>query len=72
MPQATMTRVGVENSRADEVGTRGLRAEHLDLSVLETASFVDAASLRGAIFSPQQVEYLAPAMAQALSIQVPD
>ncbi len=72
MPQATVTRVGFENSRADDVDTRGLRAQDLDLRGLEAVSYLDAASLRGAIFSPRQVEYLAPVLARALGIRVLD
>jgi uncharacterized protein YjbI with pentapeptide repeats len=72
MPQATVTRVGFENSRADDVDTRGLRAEDLDLRGLESVSYLDAASLRGATLSARQVEHLARAMAQALGIRVLD
>jgi uncharacterized protein YjbI with pentapeptide repeats len=72
VPQAIMTRIGFENSRADDVDTRGLRAKDLDLRGLEAVSYLDAASLRGATLSPRQVEYLAPAMAEALGIHVLD
>jgi len=72
MPRATLTCVGFENSRADDVDTRGLRAKDVDLRGLEAVSYLDAAALGGAIFSPRQIEYLAPALAEALGIRVLD
>ena len=52
--------------------SRGIRAEDLDLRGLEAVSYLDPASLRGATLSARQVEYLAPALAQALGIRVVD
>jgi len=72
MPQASLSRVGFANTRADEVDTRGLRSKDLDLRGLEAVSYLDPASLRGATLSAQQVEYLAPALADALGIRVLD
>lgn len=72
LPQATLTRVRFEDSRADEVDTRGLRSEHLDLRGLEAVSYTDPAGLRRATLSFRQVEHLAPALATALGIRVDD
>lgn len=72
MPQARVARMAFPDSRADEVDTRGLRAEDLDFRGLEAVSYPDAASLRGATFSPRQIEQLAPALAAALGIRVRD
>ena len=72
LPQATLTRVRFEDSRADEVDTRGLRSEHLDLRGLEAVSYTDPAGLRRATLSFRQVEHLAPALAVALGIRVDD
>ena len=72
MPQATVVRTAFEDSRADEVDTRSIRAQDLDLRGLEAVSYLDAASLRGATLSPRQVEHLALTLAQALGIRVHD
>jgi hypothetical protein len=47
-------------------------SKDLDLRGLEAVSYLDPASLRGATLSPRQVEYLAPALAEALGIRVLD
>lgn len=70
LPQAGLVRVAFHGSRADEVDTRGVRCEHVDLRGLEALSYLDLASLRGATLSPQQVETLAPAFAAALGIRL--
>lgn len=70
LPHATLSRVRFENTRADEVDTRGMRADSLDLRGLEAASFVDVASLRGATLTPWQIEQLAPALAASAGIDV--
>ena len=72
LPQATVTRMAFADCRADDVDTRGVRAKEMDLRGLEAVSYLDAASLRGAILSSRQVEYLAPALAVALGIRVLD
>ncbi|WP_127474793.1 pentapeptide repeat-containing protein [Microbacterium sulfonylureivorans] len=72
MPQAIAKRVRFENTRADEVDTRGMRADSLDLRGLEAASYLDVSSLRGATLSPPQVEQLSSAFAVALGIDVQD
>ena len=72
MPQAVLSRVAFADSRADDVDTRGLRAKDLDLRGLEAVSYLDPASLRGATLSARQIEYLAPALADALGIRVLD
>ncbi|SFS05836.1 hypothetical protein SAMN04487846_2031 [Microbacterium sp. cf046] len=72
IPQATVSRMAFAESRADDVDTRGLQAKDLDLRGLEAVSYLDPASLRGAALSARQVEYLAPALAEALGIRVLD
>ena len=52
LPQATLTRVRFEDSRADEVDTRGLRAEHLDLRGLEAVSYTDPPACAGDALLP--------------------
>lgn len=70
LPQAVASRVRFENTRADEVDTRGIRADSLDLRGLDAAAYLDVGSLRGATLSPWQVEQLASAFAGALGIDV--
>jgi uncharacterized protein YjbI with pentapeptide repeats len=70
MPQAQVLRAAFAGTRADEVDTRGMRADSLDLRGLDAASYLDVASLRGAVLTPWQIEQLAPAMAVSLGIHV--
>ncbi|OZB82968.1 pentapeptide repeat-containing protein [Microbacterium sp. 13-71-7] len=72
VPAASVTRVRFERSRADEVDTRGLRADALDLRGLDALAFLDVTSLRGTTLSPRQVELLAPVFARAAGIDVQD
>ena len=72
VPAATLTRVRFEDSRADELDTRGLRAKDLDLRGLEVVSFTDVRSLTGATLEERQAELHAVAFAQALGIRVQD
>lgn len=72
LPLATLSRVGFDRSRADEVATDGMRAEHLDLRGLEALAFTRPDALRGATLSPRQVELFATAFAAALGIDVQD
>lgn len=72
MPQAILSRVRFENTRADEVDTRGMRADSLDLRGLDAASYLDVSSLRGATFTAWQVEQLASALAASVGIDVRD
>ena len=72
LPQAGVNRMAFAEVRADDVDTRGLRAKDLDLRGLEAVSYLDLAGLRGATLSTRQVEYLAPALADALGIRVLD
>lgn len=72
LPQATVSRVRFENTRADEVDTRGIRADSLDLRGLDAASYLDVGSLRGATLTPWQAEQLSSAFAGALGIDVQD
>lgn len=72
LPEAHLERVRVEGSRVDEVDTRGLRGEDLDLRGLDALSFTDVRSLAGATLSERQVELHAVALARALAIDVRD
>lgn len=72
LPGATLTRFAFIDSRSDEVDTRGLRAEHVDLRGLDALSFLDVASLRGTTLTFRQVELLAPAFAAAAGIILRD
>lgn len=72
LPDARVTRVRFEGTRADEIDTRGLRAADLDLRGIEALGFTDAKSLTGATLSPRQTELHAPAFAAALGIRLAD
>ncbi|MFJ4166792.1 pentapeptide repeat-containing protein [Microbacterium sp. NPDC089698] len=72
VPAAAVTRVRFERSSADEVDTRGLRADGLDLRGLDALAFLDVTSLRGATLTSRQVELLAPVFARAAGIDVQD
>lgn len=72
LPLATLSRVRFEDSRADEVDSDGLRAEHVDLRGLEALSYGRPNSLRGVTLSHRQVELSAADFARALGIDVQD
>jgi len=72
VPAATITRVRFERSSADEVDTRGLKADALDLRGLDALAFLDVTSLRGVTLNSRQVELLAPVFARAAGIDVQD
>lgn len=72
LPQATASRVRFENTSADDVDTRALHGEDVDLRGLDALSFTDAASLRGTTLTAVQIERLAPAFAATLGIHVRD
>lgn len=72
MPEASLTRVCFENSRADELDTRGLRVKDLDLRGLEVLSFTDVRGLAGATLLERQAELHAVAFAEALGIGTQD
>ncbi|WP_404433112.1 pentapeptide repeat-containing protein [Microbacterium lacus] len=72
VPLATLSRVRFESTRVDEVDSRGVRAEHVDLRGLEALAFTDLSSLRGVTLSARQVELLATSFAAALGIDVRD
>lgn len=72
LPATTITRVRFERSSADEVDTRGLRADALDLRGLDALAFLDVNSLRGTTLTPRQVELLAPVFARSAGIDVQD
>ncbi|MDR2997199.1 MAG: pentapeptide repeat-containing protein [Microbacterium sp.] len=72
VPQATLTRVRFDGTRADEVDPRGLTAKDVDLRGLDALAYLDVLSLRGATLDSRQVELLAPAFAAAAGIDVRD
>ncbi len=72
LPQSRCDRIAFEHTASDEVDSRGLRAQDVDLRGLEALSYTDAASLRGTTFSLRQLELLAPAFAATLGIDVRD
>lgn len=71
-PAATLTRVTFEGCRCEELDTRDLRAEDLDLRGLDVASFTDLRGLRGATLSLPQAHAHASAFASALGIRIAD
>ncbi|WP_292835558.1 hypothetical protein [Microbacterium sp.] len=70
LPDARLTRVRFTGTRADEVGTRGLRARDLDLRGLETLAYTDPRALSGAWLDAGQAEAHATSFAEALGIRV--
>ena len=70
LPGATLSHVRFEGCRADEVDTRDLRAEHLDLRGLDAVAVTSPGGLRGATLAPRQVELIARDLAVALGIDV--
>lgn len=70
LPSATITRVRFERTRAEEIDTRGLRADALDLRGLDALAFLDVGALRGATLTSRQVELLAPVFARSAGIDV--
>lgn len=72
LPQAVLSRVRFEDSRADEVDVRGLRAVDTDLRGLDALSYLDVLSLKGTTMSAPQVAQLAPVLARSLGIDVVD
>lgn len=72
MPQAVLSRVTFENTGADEVDPRGMRATDLDLRGLDALSYLDVTALKGATLDSRQVQLLAPALAAAAGIRVID
>ena len=72
LPLATLSRAAFTGSRADEVESDGLRAEHVDLRGLDTATFTRPDTLRGTTLSEGQVAALAVPLALALGIDVRD
>lgn len=70
LPEARLTRVAFEGCRVDEVDTRGLRGDDLDLRGLEALAFTDVRALTGAWLQPRQAELHAAALAQALGIRI--
>ena len=69
-PQAQLTRVSFENTRADEFDTGGMRVSDFDLRGLDTLSFLDTNSLRGVTLSIDQAERIAVTLARTVGINV--
>ncbi|MCR2811713.1 hypothetical protein NQ166_08400 [Microbacterium sp. zg.Y1090] len=72
LPGASLERVRFEDSRADDVDTREMRATDLDLRGLQALGYTDPAALRGATLSAHQASALAESFAAALGVQVRD
>jgi len=70
VPEARLTRVRFDDTRADEVDTRGLRSTDVALRGLEALSFTDPRGLSGAWLSARQSELHAAAFAHALGIRI--
>ncbi|MGB4776950.1 hypothetical protein [Microbacterium sp.] len=70
LPEGRLTRVLFEDTRADEVDTRGLRPADLDLRGLEALTFTDPRGLSGTWLSRRQAELHALPFAQALGIRI--
>ena len=72
LPLASLSRVAFTGSRADEVDSDGLRAEHVDLRGLDALAFTRPDTLRGTTLSESQVQALAVPLAVAAGIDVRD
>ncbi|QTV79686.1 pentapeptide repeat-containing protein [Microbacterium sp. NIBRBAC000506063] len=72
LPQATLTRIRFDDCRVDEVDSRGMSAQDLDLRGLDALSYLDVNALRGATLTTRQVELLAPTFAASVGIDVRD
>lgn len=72
VPQAVLSRVRFDDSRVDEVDTRGLTAKDVDLRGLDALAFLDVSSLKGTTLGTRQVEMLATVFAKAAGIDVRD
>lgn len=70
LPEASLTRVRFEDCRADEVDTRGLRGDSLDLRGLEALDYTDPRGLRDAFLTARQTETHAARLASALGIRI--
>lgn len=70
VPQATFTRVRFDRAQADEVDTRGMRSQHVDLRGLAAAAYTDVTALGGATLDEAQLAGLLPELAAALGIRI--
>ncbi|GAA1847265.1 pentapeptide repeat-containing protein [Microbacterium koreense] len=70
VPGATLRRAAFSDSRADELDTRGLSAENVDLRGLEVLSITDPTAVRGVTMSERQVDFHARAFATSLGVHV--
>jgi uncharacterized protein YjbI with pentapeptide repeats len=70
LPEARLTRVRIEDSRVDEVDTRGMRCRDADLRGLEALAYTDPRGLDGAVLTPQQAESHGASFARALRVRV--
>ncbi|HBO53844.1 MAG TPA: pentapeptide repeat-containing protein [Janibacter terrae] len=67
---ARVNRVRLESTRVGTLEAAELRSDHLDLRGAEIERFVNLASLRGALVTPDQVVSWAPLLADALGLRV--
>lgn len=67
---ARLTRVRLDGTQVGTLEAAELRSEHLDLRGATIERFVDLGSLRGALVTPEQVAWWAPALAEALGLRV--
>lgn len=70
LPQATLRRALVADTRVDEVDTRGLDADDTDLRGLDAAVFTDPRGLRGATLTSTQAALHAESFAAVLGIHL--
>ncbi|GAA2412957.1 pentapeptide repeat-containing protein [Actinomadura vinacea] len=69
---AALTRTGFPGSRLARTTLVGARLEQADLRGAELGITIEPGSLRGAIVSPEQLQDLAPLLAETLGITVED
>ena len=69
---ARLNRVRLESTRVGTLEATDLRSAQLDLRGAQVERFVNLASLRGALVTPDQVTWWAPLLAEALGLRVAD
>lgn len=67
---AKVTRVRLEGTRVGALEAHDVRSEHLDLRGADFERIGGLPSLRGALVTPDQVTWWAPALAEALGLRV--
>lgn len=65
-----LEKFSVQDTRIDEIDTRGLRSDHFDLRGAEVLRFTDPRGLAGAMLSTRQAELHGPSFADALGIRL--